>query len=446
MTLKFMGTKMKVLLSIISFLCVVVVSAQVSINTLTPSTSAMLHLEAQNFETITFGGYLMPVVTNDQQLAIPVSTSDARDEGLMVYVSDDRIQKYCWDVYDSTSNVWRSINCNTVLTSNENPQAPAIALIKTGLYNDTNNDSAAQVGETITYTFRVFNTGNVALDNISLSDPLLGGVIAGPASGDVDGDNVLDLNELWTYTATYTVTAIDVSRGFVVNQATVTGDDPTNVQVSDLSDNSSQNGNSPTVVALPEDVPPICDTVIYTEDFSAYTLNTGRNRRTNSGDYPAGVSWTIDDTGTDAFGQDNDYAYTNASEEFEIDNTDGPVILTFAPVDISGFATVCFSVDIRGIGDLEYNTTKHGQEGTTADNENDYINVEYSTNGGATFNLVRNFNGFGNANHTIIAQFADGTVTVENLSGTSLVIRISGQTWAADESYFYDNIIVQGGN
>ncbi|WP_394342072.1 DUF7507 domain-containing protein [Nonlabens ponticola] len=53
------------------------------------------------------------------------------------------------------------------------PQDNSIAIIKEGTFNDANADGFAQVGETIDYDFTVTNTGDTALNNITVSDPLL---------------------------------------------------------------------------------------------------------------------------------------------------------------------------------------------------------------------------------------------------------------------------------
>ncbi|MFD0964450.1 hypothetical protein ACFQ1O_10580 [Pseudofulvibacter geojedonensis] len=194
---------------------------------------------------------------------------------------------------------------------------------------------------------------------------------------------------------------------------------------------------------------PVCNTQIYLEDFSGYTLNTGRDRRTNSGDYPGGVTWTVDDSAADFLGQDNDYAYTNATGQFELNNTDGPVSFITQAVTISGYATVCFSVDIDASGNLEYDHSDHSTDDTN--NQNDYVNIEYSIDGGA-WQLVANYGGNGTVNHTLVAPaVADGTfptgqVSVSGLSGTTLAIRITSNTWASDEKFFYDNILIEGGN
>jgi hypothetical protein len=52
----------------------------------------------------------------------------------------------------------------------------------------------------------VTNTGNVALTNVVVSDDQEG-VIAGPSSGDGNTNGILDVGEVWIYSATGTVTA-----------------------------------------------------------------------------------------------------------------------------------------------------------------------------------------------------------------------------------------------
>ncbi len=98
--------------------------------------------------------------------------------------------------------------------------APAMTLAKNGSLND-GGDGIANVGDTISYTFTVVNTGNVTLTNINVTDPLVtvsGGPIASLAAGAADST---------TFTALYTLTAADVNAGAVLNNATVTGTPPT---------------------------------------------------------------------------------------------------------------------------------------------------------------------------------------------------------------------------
>ncbi|MHC9089507.1 DUF7507 domain-containing protein [Tenacibaculum sp. IMCC1] len=117
-------------------------------------------------------------------------------------------------------------------------QSDSIALIKTATFNDENTDGCSDVGETITYSFTLTNTGNTTITNVVLTDSMLGGTIT-LASGDIDSDNQLDINESWSYTANYTITQANIDNGSVTNQATVTGTSISGNNVSDLSDDNS---------------------------------------------------------------------------------------------------------------------------------------------------------------------------------------------------------------
>lgn len=108
-------------------------------------------------------------------------------------------------------------------------------IIKDGVYVDTDANAITTVGDEIFYTFEVFNTGNVPISNVLVSDPLLGGAIAGPISGDTDANGELDMIETWVYTATYPIVQSDIAIGQINNLATVSGDDPSGNIVSNTS-------------------------------------------------------------------------------------------------------------------------------------------------------------------------------------------------------------------
>ncbi|WP_338221301.1 DUF7507 domain-containing protein [Algoriphagus sp. oki45] len=120
-----------------------------------------------------------------------------------------------------------STDCETC-TETVIPQNPAIALLKDGVFNDENQDGFGNVGETISYTFTVTNTGNVTLSNITVTDPLVT-VSGGPISlAPGASDNT-------TFTATYVLTQDDINAGYVVNTALAKGTSPKGVEVEDES-------------------------------------------------------------------------------------------------------------------------------------------------------------------------------------------------------------------
>ncbi|MBK7880309.1 MAG: DUF11 domain-containing protein [Saprospiraceae bacterium] len=109
------------------------------------------------------------------------------------------------------------------------PKSASIDIVKTGVWNDVNADGNADAGETVSYTFKVTNTGNVTLNNIVVTDPLFA-VSGGPitlAPGQMDNT---------TFTGTYTLLQSDVNAGVRLNTATVNGKDPQDITITDSDD------------------------------------------------------------------------------------------------------------------------------------------------------------------------------------------------------------------
>ena len=122
---------------------------------------------------------------------------------------------------------------------------PAIALLKTvDAVTNTNGNAQIDAGDTVEYVFTVYNTGNVALTNVVVTDPLVtiqGGPISTLDPGRSDST---------TFTASYTLTNADVVAGRVTNQATAFGTGPGARVVSDLSDGESTTEDDPTITLL----------------------------------------------------------------------------------------------------------------------------------------------------------------------------------------------------
>ena len=104
-------------------------------------------------------------------------------------------------------------------------QDDAIALTKTGVFNDVDTSGCTTAGiDTVTYTFTVTNGGNTPLSSVSVTDPLLGGLLTATPSGDTNTNGVLDITETWVYVQDYSVTQSDIDTGSITNQATATGE------------------------------------------------------------------------------------------------------------------------------------------------------------------------------------------------------------------------------
>ena len=107
-------------------------------------------------------------------------------------------------------------------------QDPSIEVVKALSANaDEDGSGDVSLGDTLTYSFTVTNTGNVTLANVSVSDPLPG------LSAATGGASTLAPGASTVFTATYTVTQANVDAGQVSNTAIATGTPPSGPNVSD---------------------------------------------------------------------------------------------------------------------------------------------------------------------------------------------------------------------
>jgi uncharacterized repeat protein (TIGR01451 family) len=160
--------------------------------------------------------------------------------------------------------------CDTATETVDQLPLPALETTKTQVFTD-NGDGIDGVGDTLTYTITVENTGNTPLENLTLDDRLttLAGtplpLLSGPSfvsasAGSPEGS--LAIGETATYTAIFVINAQAVIDGGVSN--TVTAEALTVIgpgvigmpgPVSDVSDNGiDDDGNTtddPTVYLLP---------------------------------------------------------------------------------------------------------------------------------------------------------------------------------------------------
>jgi len=106
--------------------------------------------------------------------------------------------------------------------------APGLNVTKTGTLNDDDGTAGISAGDTISYEVLADNTGNVSLTNITATDPLV--TLTFDPTSDLDSDGELDVDETWRWTASYVLTATDISTngggdGDIDNTVTIGSDE-----------------------------------------------------------------------------------------------------------------------------------------------------------------------------------------------------------------------------
>lgn len=91
-------------------------------------------------------------------------------------------------------------------------QRPSVTLDKSAAVS-----GSGILGDTITYSFKVTNTGNVTLENVTITDPMTG--LGAITLTEGDADNLAPNDEV-VFEASYTITQADIDAGQVENQAT----------------------------------------------------------------------------------------------------------------------------------------------------------------------------------------------------------------------------------
>ncbi len=131
----------------------------------------------------------------------------------------------------------------------------ALAVIKTGEWNDANGNGMADAGEVIEYTFAIQNTGNVTLMNVSPVDngPVFGGkVAAGTLSAFSPGPVALATGESRTFNATYTLAQADIDAAAGLNGGV---SNTARAQGTDASGSIVQSDESTVQISLPASEP-----------------------------------------------------------------------------------------------------------------------------------------------------------------------------------------------
>ncbi|WP_369752656.1 gliding motility-associated C-terminal domain-containing protein [Flavobacterium sp. WC2409] len=181
----------------------------------------------------TTGGTVPSVLTNDTLNGVPVNPSDvvltSTPNGPLTVNADGTVSiapntpAGDYTVTYTICEVLNPTNCDTatvtVTVAAGQTESPSISIIKTGVFNDSNNDGFAQVGETISYSFLITNTGNMPLSNVTVTDNLTGLILTGSPIVSLGAGETNNT----AYSGVYPVTLRDIQLGLVTNYANVTG-------------------------------------------------------------------------------------------------------------------------------------------------------------------------------------------------------------------------------
>ena len=121
-------------------------------------------------------------------------------------------------------------------------QSPGLTLVKTGSLQDANGNGRADLGERVRYGFTLRNTGNVALLQVSVTDPALTPQLVGSVARLAPGATA-------SLSASYVLTQADIDHGSVTNSALGRGQTTNGIATEDRSGTGAGN-DTPTVVAL----------------------------------------------------------------------------------------------------------------------------------------------------------------------------------------------------
>jgi len=268
------------------------------------------------------------------------------------------------------------------------------------------------VGDTITYSVAVTNTGNVSLDTVVLTDALLTGSPLAltrqnvTVTNEVTADDILEPGETWTHTYVYVITQSDIDAGEVLNTAVVTADDPSDTEVTGKSDGDNDaNADS----GKDADNDPTNDPVVVTlqavPSLESWKLATLINDADSSGKFSAGdtLRYTITIKNTGNVTLSNVKVVSDTLSNGSLNN-----LTQIANFGASNFTTTVLPAVLAPNAELDFTA--------------DYIVTAADVSSGALFNTATVSGDFGGQTFTDVTHneedidgretnFSDSTVT-----------------------------------
>ncbi|MEP0712261.1 MAG: hypothetical protein ABJC55_10085, partial [Algoriphagus sp.] len=257
------------------------------------------------------------VTLTDVEVVDPLTRFDQRIESL----EPGESQTFTTTYEVNQADVDRGFVENTAITNGKSPanrtvsdedfaKVPAIQNGEIEVEKVADVTTYDAVGDVITYTITVTNTGNVTLKPVTVKDPL---------TNLSQGFNSLAVGESKTITTTYTIKQQDLNLGFVPNTVTAEGKTPAGDLVSDKDQVRVDAVQNPEIL-----LEKVADREIYSEvgEMISYTLivtNTGNQTltRVNVTDPLTGFGTQVSVL---APGQSEEFTETYSVTQDDLDN------------------------------------------------------------------------------------------------------------------------------
>lgn len=252
------------------------------------------------------------------------------------------------------------LNATEIVTDIE-PIDVTLSVVKTSDVTDS-----AVLGQTITYTITVTNTGNVPYENVVVTEQLTGAQIIAPVDGSYtvndQGQAVianLGVNDAVDVTATYTVTEADVTNRLIQNTVTAQGNPikTPDGEKTPAGDDERTDETRPTTLRIQkvlDDQTKLAQTPDFT--FYIYEVTAGTT------DKPTGEPYT---TVTAKANLNGDYGVVMTNRTLEIGKTYA-IVERVGTVGTVGAQSV-YTVQIQGMDAPEGWATFTMEEGLTVD-------------------------------------------------------------------------------
>ncbi len=295
---------------------------------------------------------------------------------------------------------------NDTATVTTVPKTASVALVKTAVYNG--NSTAAQVGDTITYTFTITNTGNTTLSKAVVTDAKLGmtNVAVSPST--------LAPNASGTLTQNYTITQADINAGSVTNSALGTAQDSDNNTLSDTSGTAVDNDDS-TIINLPK------NSSLALVKSAVYNGNATAAQVGDTITYTFTITNTGNTTLTNAVVTDAKLGMTNVAVSLSTlaPNASGTLMqnYTITQADIDSGSVTNSAV---GSATDPSNATVSDTSGTTTTNDTPTVTTVPSAPSTSSVALVKMAVYNGNATDAQVGDTITYTFTITNTGNTTL--------------------------